>query len=37
MRIVDEGKEDQFSWQRELTGFFGNQSPGIKGRKYCCV
>lgn len=37
MRIVDEGKEDQFSWQRELTGFFGNQSPGIKGREYCCV
>jgi hypothetical protein len=33
MRIVDEGKEDQFSWQRELTGFFGNQSPGIKGKK----
>jgi hypothetical protein len=32
MRIVDEGKEGDFSWQRELTGFFGNQSPGIKGR-----
>ncbi|KAI4650366.1 hypothetical protein J4E93_002722 [Alternaria ventricosa] len=31
MRIVDEGKEGDFSWQRELTGFFGNQSPGIKG------
>ena len=31
MRIVDEGKEGEFSWQKELTGFFGNQSPGIKG------
>lgn len=24
-------KEKDWSWQRELTGFFGNQSPGIKG------
>ncbi|RAR12447.1 FMN binding protein [Stemphylium lycopersici] len=31
MRVVDEGKEGDFSWQRELRGFFGNQSPGIKG------
>ncbi|CAA9965103.1 Pyridox oxase 2 domain containing protein [Pyrenophora teres f. maculata] len=31
MRIVQEGKEGEFSWEREVTGFFGNQSPGIKG------
>ena len=31
MRIVEEGKEGEFSWQKEVTGFFGNQSPGIKG------
>lgn len=31
MRVVDEGKQGEFSWQRELRGFFGNQSPGIKG------
>lgn len=31
MRIVDESKEKDWSWARELTGTFGNQSPGIKG------
>lgn len=32
MRISTESeKEKEWSWQRELTGFFGNQSPGIKG------
>jgi len=31
MRIVDESKEKDWSWERELTGNFGNQSPGIKG------
>jgi pyridoxamine 5'-phosphate oxidase len=33
MRSVGEedGKEGEWSWKRELTGFFGNQSPGIKG------
>ena len=32
MRVVSEpGQEDEWSWQKELTGFFGNQSPGIKG------
>jgi pyridoxamine 5'-phosphate oxidase len=35
MRVVDEGKKGEFSWQRELTGFFGNQSPGIKGMLPC--
>lgn len=32
MRVVNEGKQGEFSWQREIRGFFGNQSPGIKGK-----
>lgn len=32
MRALKEGGENEWSWQRELTGFFGNQSPAIKGR-----
>ncbi|KAF2645348.1 hypothetical protein P280DRAFT_441733 [Massarina eburnea CBS 473.64] len=31
MRLVDESKEKDWSWTRELTAIFGNQSPGIKG------
>jgi hypothetical protein len=31
MRVVDAGKEGDWSWGRELTASFGNQSPGIKG------
>ena len=33
MRIVEgaEGKEGDWSWGRELTGHFGNCSPGIRG------
>jgi hypothetical protein len=31
MRVVDESGDKEWSWQKELTGFFGNQSPGIKG------
>lgn len=31
MRALKEGGENEWSWQRELTGFFGNQSPAIKG------
>jgi pyridoxamine 5'-phosphate oxidase len=32
MRILDESVDkEEWSWQKELTGFFGNQSPGIKG------
>ncbi|KAF2204676.1 hypothetical protein GQ43DRAFT_428775 [Delitschia confertaspora ATCC 74209] len=31
MRVVDESKEKDWSWARELTATFGNQSPGIKG------
>lgn len=32
MRVVDEGRQGEFSWKREIKGFFGNQSPGIKGK-----
>lgn len=31
MRIVDDSTIGDWSWSRELTGNFGNQSPGIKG------
>lgn len=31
MRAVDESQEKGWSWARELTANFGNQSPGIKG------
>jgi len=34
MRIVDETKEKEWSWTRELTAIFGNQSPGIKGEHF---
>ncbi|KAF1846788.1 uncharacterized protein K460DRAFT_377926 [Cucurbitaria berberidis CBS 394.84] len=29
--LAEPEKERNWSWQKELTGFFGNQSPGIKG------
>lgn len=34
MRLVKgaEGKEGQWSWERELTGHFGNCSPGMRGK-----
>ena len=32
MRVVNQANEGQWSWARELTGTFGNQSPGIKGK-----
>ncbi|KAK3081220.1 hypothetical protein LTS18_007670 [Coniosporium uncinatum] len=31
MRVVDEEKEGEWSWKRELTGHFGNLSPGMRG------
>ncbi|KAI5199496.1 hypothetical protein AUEXF2481DRAFT_24915 [Aureobasidium subglaciale EXF-2481] len=31
MRIVDEGKQGDWSWNKELTGHFGNNSPGLRG------
>jgi pyridoxamine 5'-phosphate oxidase len=34
MRVVDAGKEGDWSWTRELTASFGNQSPGIKGTTF---
>lgn len=31
MRIVDGEKEGEWGWKRELTGHFGNNSPGLRG------
>jgi pyridoxamine 5'-phosphate oxidase len=31
MRIVDEGKQGDWSWSKELTAHFGNNSPGLRG------
>jgi pyridoxamine 5'-phosphate oxidase len=31
MRVVDGEKEGEWSWKRELTGHFGNNSPGLRG------
>jgi pyridoxamine 5'-phosphate oxidase len=31
MRVVDAEKESEWSWKRELTGHFGNNSPGLRG------
>ncbi|KAF2129525.1 hypothetical protein P153DRAFT_366913 [Dothidotthia symphoricarpi CBS 119687] len=31
MRVLSEEQKENWSWNKELTGFFGNQSPGIKG------
>jgi hypothetical protein len=31
MRVVDAEKEGEWSWKRELTGHFGNNSPGLRG------
>lgn len=31
MRVVDEGKQGDWSWKKELTGHFGNMSPGMRG------
>jgi pyridoxamine 5'-phosphate oxidase len=31
MRCVQQGKEGDWSWRRELGGQFGNSSPGIRG------
>lgn len=39
MRVLasHEKERDHWSWQKELTGFFGNQSPGIKGMYTCLL
>lgn len=31
MRVVNAEKEAEWSWKRELTGHFGNNSPGLRG------
>lgn len=31
MRVVDESKQGEWSWNTELTGHFGNLSPGMRG------
>jgi pyridoxamine 5'-phosphate oxidase len=44
MRVVDAEKEGEWSWKRELTGHFGNNSPGLRGmsilsswKRECCA
>lgn len=34
MRVVDAEKEGEWSWKRELTGHFGNNSPGLRGMEH---
>lgn len=31
MRVVKDGDKEKWSWGRELTGHFGNMSPGMRG------
>ena len=31
MRVVQEGKEGNWSWKKEVDGHFGNLSPGMRG------
>jgi pyridoxamine 5'-phosphate oxidase len=31
MRVVDEAKKSDWSWNKELTAHFGNNSPGLRG------
>ena len=32
MRVVRDGQEKEWSWEREVTAHFGNLSPGMRGR-----
>lgn len=32
MRVVKEDGKDSWSWSKELTGHFGNNSPGLRGK-----
>jgi len=32
MRVVKEDGKDQWSWKKEVTGHFGNMSPGLRGK-----
>ena len=34
MRVVKEGGENSWSWATELTGHFGNCSPGMRGKLF---
>lgn len=34
MRVVEPGQEGEWSWARELTGHFGNCSPGMRGESF---
>ena len=31
VRVVDESRKKEWSWRREVTGHFGNCSPGMRG------
>lgn len=31
MRLLDESQKGDWSWKREVTGHFGNCSPGMRG------
>jgi len=31
MRVVDEDRKSEWSWEREMVGHFGNVTPGIRG------
>lgn len=37
MRIVDEGKQGDWSWANEVTGHFGNLSPSMRGMCASCL
>jgi len=31
MRVIDESRKGEWSWEREMVGHFGNLSPGMRG------
>lgn len=31
MRVVDQSRKSEWSWEREMVGHFGNVSPGMRG------
>ena len=31
MRVIDESRKGEWSWEREMVGHFGNVSPEIRG------
>jgi len=36
MRVVKEDGKDEWSWNKELTAHFGNNSPGLRGKQDLC-